>query len=250
MKANSFLLLLWIFFLIGCSTPSTPKPEKTPEIENISFVNHEQPDIKLDFSPFEKAGCSSNGSGKWYECSSKSPLFKLGCNSIIREPFLGGITPSYPIVGCYRMLTEFTSDDECIEIEDRLAWVACYQYVIFKEGNYQILRNMDEIRAAFAPVDSSEEALAFALLSNSDYSVQYGQTRKDNFVYYVQKIEDTYVETDSKGYIVHLFETRTIGCGPFDTNAVEVKVSRDGQVEEVSRFPVYRDPSEDGLCVD
>ena len=48
----------------------------------------------------------------------------------------------------------------------------------------------------------------------------------------VQELEDTYVEATTDGYFVHVFYTPTYGCGQFETDAVEVKVTYDGYFEE------------------
>ncbi len=41
-----------------------------------------------------------------------------------------------------------------------------------------------------------------------------------------------------------------LAAAPLNTEAVEIKVTTDGVLEEVDRYPVYRDPSEDNMCVD
>jgi hypothetical protein len=199
------------------------------------IINHERPGLKLsslEFSDLEK------------------------CDRLEREDLWGGLTPNYPLVSCIRDFTEHTSWDavlpnECFQIEKRFHRMSCQEYVIAKDGDYQHIRSMDDLRAVFAPVDSPEEALAFALMSNNDYSALYGQVEKFGYVYYVETIEDTHVLSSlPEGYTVNVFYITRFGCGHFDVIAINVKVSIGGQVKEINRYPIYRDPSRDGFCVD
>lgn len=220
---------------------------------SFRIINHKKPDLQVDFLVFQNAGCKSNGYGS-YECNEQSPLLKIGCNSIAKEDLLGGFTPNYPTVYCDYFFPEHEEQvdvppKECFSTTIMINGAACSRLVIFKDNNYQVIKSIDELKILFAPVDSPEEALSFVLAVTKNYA-QYGQTRNNNYVYDVQKLEDTYVETIADGYIVHVFYTPGIGCGPFETEAVEVKVTRDGQIEEINRIPVYRDPANDMLCVD
>ena len=122
----------------------------------------------------------------------------------------------------------------------------CNRYVIYKDGNFQLIKTMDEFRTLFVPVDSPNEALGFALATGW-YTANYNQTKLSDYVFTVEELEDTYVETITDGYIVHVFYTPPFGCGVFETSAVEVKVTYDGQIEEVERHPVYH--TKDSICV-
>ena len=85
MHRNLWIGLLVIGFLAGCG----PK-----------VVNHPQPDLRVDFSPFENAGCALDEYG-WYRCQEDSTLYKLGCDVIEKTPdMLGGLSPAYPMATC------------------------------------------------------------------------------------------------------------------------------------------------------
>ncbi len=229
-----YLVYLWV----------TPYPYK--------IINHEKPSVQAEFSPFMNIGCKY-----WaydlYNCEEGSPLLNLGCNTIEDKPLLGGLLPNYPIAGCILEIDENMNvvdvpDNECFYIDGGFITI-CTRYIIYKDGKYQLVKTMDEFRTLYAPVDSPDEVLSFAL-AVGDYFAGYGQTRRGDYVYSVKEMEDTFVETTTDGYLVHVFSTPAFGCGPFETNAVQIKVTYDGNVEEVSRHPVYRDPSEDNMCVD
>lgn len=111
------------------------------------------------------------------------------------------------------------------------------------------MKTIDELHMLYAPVDSPDEALSFAL-TIGDYSAYYGQTKKINYVYSVEELEDTYVKTTSDGYFVHVFYTPVFGCSPFETQAVDITVTFDGRVNVINSYPVYYDSSRPKECVD
>jgi hypothetical protein len=123
------------------------------------------------------------------------------------------------------------------------------RYVIFKDGNFHLIKNPDEFRAMFAPVDSADEALSFTLALTDVYA-QYDQKFNRKYRYTVETLEDTHVDKTSDGYIVHASDYQFFGCGPHYYYAVDVMVSPDGKVQEILRTKIYRDPALDDLCQD
>jgi hypothetical protein len=123
------------------------------------------------------------------------------------------------------------------------------RYVIFKDGNFQLIKNPDKFRSVYAPVDSPDEALSFAL-ALADVYAQYDLKFNLKYHYEVKTLEDTSVETAGDGYIVHAFDYQFFGCGPHYYYGVDLNVTPDGRVEEISRTPIFRDPRLDGLCQD
>ena len=176
-----------------------------------------------------------------YWCYEGNPLFELGCNSITDRPLLGGLSPSYPIAACTHDLYEVYSTEGCIFTEGSMFFY-CERYVIFRNGNFELISSLDEFREIYAPVESPEEALGFALVSDNLFAL-YGQSYNDNYIYSVQDLEDTFVESTTGGYLVHVFYKPSFGCPPFETEAVELKVTTDGYVKEIDRHPVFNDPS-------
>ena len=252
--------LLTFLLLAACTTETVSTATPTPTVNPTStlvpravptIINHERPAIEVDFSPFENAGCVSNG--YYYECDEQGAL-SGGCTSISKSDMLGGLSPTYPIAFCNYIYPEGSKKTvdfslECFDANVRIYGWDCSRIVIYKDSQYILIKNMEEFRSHFVPVDSSEEALGFAFVSSDFYPI-FGHEMQKNYVYYVQIIEDTYVEKITDGYIVHLFYTHFIGCGPHDTEAVDVKVTYDGYVKQINRYPIYRDPEEDSLCVD
>jgi hypothetical protein len=214
-------------------------------------VNHIKPDLKVDFSPFENVGCEVDWPG-FFSCSDQSTLGKIGCQKIEENDLLGGLTPSYPIAVCrywfYPPGSRNVPTTECFSSYLNPGdFVLCNRFIIFKDGKYSLIKNLDQFRNIFAPVDSPAEALSFALTDDSLF-VEYGLTYHDTFKYSVPKVEDSFVSTVDDGFLVHVFDIPEYGCSPYDLEAVEVKVTRDGQTIIINRSPVYHNPSGGGMC--
>jgi hypothetical protein len=228
----------------------TPLPLSHPTPYPYKIINHEKPKIQADFSPFTNVGCKSYRD--FYDCEEGSQLLNLGCNTIENKPLLGGLTPAYPIAACnfefQVRIGGAKKPDDCFYYFGGFK-TFCRRYVIYKDGKYQIIKTMDDFRQLYSPVDSPSEALSFALATDN-YFASYGQTKRSDYIYSAKELEDTFVESVTGGYLVHVFYTPTQGCGPFVTRAVEIKVTYEGLVEVVNYFPVYRDPSEDEICIE
>jgi hypothetical protein len=220
------------------------------------IINHPKPELKVDFLPFENAGCPADDYGT-RPCDPESALYALGCDQIDEVPALmGGLTPAYPMAVCNYMpyYRPDVADPFNIPQSEYFFNVGgpmpdLVRYVIFKDGGFQLVKNPDEFRAVFAPVDSPDEALSFALGLANVYA-QYDLKFNIRYRYEVKALEDTFVEATGDGFIVHAFDYQFFGCGPHYYYSVELMVTPDGKVQENSRIKIYRDPSEDGVCVD
>jgi hypothetical protein len=123
------------------------------------------------------------------------------------------------------------------------------RYVLIRDGGFQLVKNEEEFRAIYAPIESPDEALSYALAMRN-LSAYYGLEYNREYEYFVDEIEDTHVETVADGYSVHLYHYQLFGCGPHNTYAIELLVDPQGTITQVAQEAVFKDPSEDGLCVD
>jgi hypothetical protein len=128
-------------------------------------------------------------------------------------------------------------------------WPVFVRYVVFHDDRFQSIKSEGQFREFFAPVETPDEALSYAL-ALKNLSAYYGLELNPEYEYSVDELEDTHVKSTPDGYLVHLFSYQMFGCGPHYTKAVDLLVTDRGTIEEVAREPVYRDPSEDDLCVD
>jgi hypothetical protein len=239
------LLLLPILFLIlaGCQS-------------GVTFINHPRPDVTVDFSPFEDAGCPPNENGTRY-CEGDGTLGSLGCDRITKpSDLLGGLQPAYPIARCIiePFLDQENGDadfpqDGTYFYRDGGLYPSFIRYVIYKDGDFTLIQNQEEFQAHFAPIDSEDEALSYTLAMKRA-SAYFDLKLKLLYEYFVDEIEDTHVVPVDKGFQVHLFHYQFFGCGPHETSALTYLVSASGEIEQISAEPIFKDPTEDDICVD
>ena len=228
------IILLLIIVLVSCA-PSPPR-----------IINHEKPNLQVDFSPFKNFGCEFF-SPIWYRCEEGSLLYNLGCSYVEEMPSLGGLIPKYPIAAC---ILEINEDSDVADLPDSCLYydggftTYCYRYVIYKEHSYQLVEGTEGFREFYAPVNSPDEALSF-VLANDDYEAYYEQTKNKDYEYFAQTLEDTFVETVVDGYIVHVFNTYSV-CDAYETRSIQIKVTHDGYLTELNNTLVYRDPTRYG----
>jgi hypothetical protein len=242
MKYASWSWLAVMGLLAGCVIPK--------------IINHPKPELKVDFSPFEDVGCLADEYGTRL-CEPDSALYALGCDRIDKPPdLMGGLAPDYPMAVCIYMPYYRPDVVDPFKIPQSEYFYniggpmpELVRYVIFKDGNFLLIKNSDEFRAVFAPVDNASEALSIALVMMDVYP-QYDLKFDIRYRYEVETLEDTFVETTGDGYMVHAFDYQFFGCGPHYYYAVELMVTTDGRVQENSRTKIYRDPLKDGLCQD
>ncbi|HET9905016.1 MAG TPA: hypothetical protein VFQ23_00200 [Anaerolineales bacterium] len=216
-----------LIFLAACS--GEPK-----------FINHPAPNLSVSFDAF----------------NNDESLNALGCDEIqIPSDLLGGLDPSYPIAIC-AIRPDEVSEELRAEIDSGQFFYYTgglfgnyIRYVIYQNGEFLLIKTAEDFRRIFAPIESSQEALSY-VLAVKNLSAYYGLKHDPAYKYEVNTIEDTYITPDSDGFLVHLFHEQVFGCGPHWTSEVDVRVSVEGNVEEVASQPILRDPNLDDLCVD
>jgi hypothetical protein len=244
MVANKKIWLAVVFLLSAACAIRTPSfLSSGPKV-----INHPAPALTVDTAPFQNAGCGT--SPDYQPCDAASPLGELGCANIRdTSPLLGGLTPAYPMVYC---ITRYQRSAD--PPDPALFHKAClagqnYRLALSRDGQTQLVNNLAELQAAFAPIETPDEALSYAMAA-SGFEAQYGYKADSSYRYKVQQVEDTHVDTTGTGYVVHLFDSYICGCGPHAYKSVDVTVTRDGQIEVGQRQPVSEDPKMDGLCID
>jgi hypothetical protein len=212
-----------------------------------SFVNHTPPELTVDFEPFEDSGCPLDRYN-FRRCEADSPLAALGCDEIRQVDLLGGLDPPYPIAECLSSLYNGPEERDYLFRRGCMEPVAV-RYVVWREDEFHLIETDDELRALFAPIETAEEALSFALAVQGSLSARYGLTyQPESTKYLAGRIQDTHVESLPDGYLVHLFYREYCGCSYHETAAVDVHVTEQGYLEEVKRQAVYRDLLE--MCID
>ncbi len=246
MKLSQLFPLVLMLLLIGCQ--NRPK-----------FINHTQPNWAVDFAPFWDAGCPADEYGR-FRCQPESPLAEFGCYEI-EEPsdLLGALDPAYPLAVCViapgrQSDTPHIAVDQIREEESYIYWTSgldprFYRYVIYDGTDFQLLQTKADFQNIFAPIETPEEALSYTL-ALTNRRAYYDLTFDKELEYFVDEIEDTHVQTNEDGYLVHLFGYQEFGCGPHNTYNIDTKLSRSGELTDLERINVYKDPADDGLCID
>lgn len=252
------LLFVAVFFVfsIACSLGNivdsveqeapTEEPEEAEELPKV--VNHDSP----SFAPLMEmpnTGCNDEGYG-WIACPEESEPAKLGCVTISPlNDTIGGLTPALPIMAC-RM--EMMYED--LPKEEYLYNIGCptnmyVRMLTWHEGSFDIIKGVPDMQKFFAPVDSPEEAISYAVAATG-YWAEFGVEVHKDYRYLSDEIEDTHAVETGNGYVVNLFGWQLCGCGPHTYYRVDVTVSRDGEVSLSDRIPLYEKPEDDGVCID
>jgi hypothetical protein len=228
------------------SATATPRPTPTvPPTISVppTIIPHPKPALSVDLQVLRDAGCAIDWGrygGAWV-CPDNAAIKALGCDTLAPDNLFAGFTPFYPIMRC-RTFQSPPPDSEHFRCVDG----GYHSYLLFKDGQYRLIANQSELQALFAPVESADEALAFALVA-TDLAAKYGLEGVGG-QYYAETIEGTHVDEAPEGYVIHLFANTEplCGCGPHITSAVDVLVTREGRVEVISTQPAYGY----GACID
>ncbi len=224
-------------------------------VRPVTFIHHPQPEEMTSspaYSPdVEKENCWQDENGQ-RACVSEEVRKKINCRTTREIPEIqNGVSPAYPIFICFvdRSSLDYGNKEMDYFYVTGGMLGAPIRYVAYIDGEFVLIKSEDEFRKVFAPITSPEEALAFTL-AFMNVDAYYGLEYNLEYVYYIRTIEDTYVLEKGDGYLVHVFYREIFGCGPRNTYAVDVKVTRDGHVSELSRKAIFRNRADDGMCVD
>jgi hypothetical protein len=118
-----------------------------------------------------------------------------------------------------------------------------------KRHKFLYSSNITRSSKFFAPIETKEEALSYAILITGNYP-QYEFLVPFHYKKYVHKIKSTYSIEKDNYYEVGLFEYGVCGCGPHIHFSVIVKISKNGEIIETEHKKLYSNPLENGLCID
>lgn len=212
------------------------------------IIEKPEPNLTVDISPFIKAGCVKEKN--YLSCPSINLEEKYSCNRIaLPSKYLGGLLPKVPIVECTFWKKNWTTDEGIILKGCVAPILNLNKYIVLINGEFKLINNKEEFKQFFAPVETPEEALSFVVALTNSYPM-YDIKIPPRYVVFKSKIEATYVKEISEGFKVHLFDYQLCGCGPHLYYAVDYLVTNTGEIQEISRQKIYKDPMEDGLCVD
>ena len=246
MKKTLYAFLLVIAFAgSGCRLFNLNYPE---------IVHYPKPDLKVNGNAFQKAGCLP-GDYNRLDCSSIPSIAALECDQIYRTgDLLGGLDPNLPLAQCeYAPYRHEQYDLESFEgtylFNSGCSMAFLVRYLVPQGDGFTLVHNQDELAEIFAPIETPEEALSYAIAATGLTAV-YDTDLPRSYRFLVDKIEDTHVDQTSAGYEVFLYDDYLCGCGPHTVSLVKVQVTPEGKVSLMNPVPVYEDPKNDDLCID
>ncbi|MBP1694562.1 MAG: hypothetical protein H6Q37_2445, partial [Chloroflexi bacterium] len=103
---------------------------------------------------------------------------------------------------------------------------------------YYIASNPGIVQDLYAPIETPEEALSYALLL-TNYEPKYNQGIIANAEYFTPVIEDTHVDKLANGFGLHLFVSEPTSSCESSTSAVDVLVYPTGRWMETNKSIQY-----------
>lgn len=240
------------------ATP-TVTPTPTPEItvvlpQLISYAEPEWPAVNTDV--FLELGCSFLSERyAYYKCALEA-LEPLQCTHLgTADPRWRGVTPAYPIVECFVTFSDpypneppkVTISDETLDelmagkrIDEYGTWSAWVnvRYLTHQNGEFVVLKDAADAQQAFAPIESPQEALSYALLLTRLYAF-YHEPLEATYEYFSDTVEDSHVVERDGGYDVLLYHYEPQDCTPYRYSTQWVSVSTAGEIELQPQEPIY-----------
>lgn len=234
------VLVQFCVLLLALTSCSYPQFKRSPDI-----IQHDPPVFSVDDSYFVSTNCYNDLSCLPNGLISTDPQY----DHIEKAPdLLGGLTPFVPLAVLTSNWYQPIPDVAFMYVKSCLS-TRHVRYLALVDGELILLDSIDSMAAVYAPIESAEKALSFAL-ATTGYSAIYDLESTSNLKLLVDPLEETFVAETPEGYTVHLFDTFLCGCGPHIMRSIEVQVSREGKVTQSQPIDAFRDPAIDDLCVD
>jgi len=238
---------------------------KSPQLPKL--INHPHPNLQVDLATFLKAaGCQKGEALEIVGCENLRA--QMGCDKLIQpDPLWGGIVPAYPMALCLILpnarqypkspteakkmaLTVIKSiEQEGYFTREPGKETRYTRYVILRDGQFKLIKNIEELQQVFAPIESSLEALSYALMI-TQLKAYYGQKLNPTYRYYADVIEDTHVVGTKDDYNMLLYSYKNSGCGSHPVSTTSVTVKMNGMISYPSQQLAYANPAEDNICFD
>lgn len=201
-------------------------------------------EIENDSNGFIDAGCLAEDYN--LNCDSLGLEERFGCMRIVNaSQELENLSPQLPVVECLYLGKESGGFQGILR---EGCMMPLFRKYIAKQGEeIKLIESIDDFRSEFAPVETKEEALAFAIALTSSLP-RYDTSVPEGYFLVSPAIVPTYANETEEGYIVHLFDSELCGCGTHPYYAVDYLVSRDGNVTELSREEVFNSTRQ--VCFD
>jgi hypothetical protein len=240
MKPTFQIIIILSLLMVGCSTATT---------ENPKIVNYPQPEFiqDQDALAIKNAGCVYDASTNGWNCQPDAQLGSMGCKTIWTFDQVGSFAPLF-IWGCYRY-DDVVSDQFILKTDCGDNHLYSMGIVLFQDGKYQLLnlKSIDDLKNAFAPIDSGDKALSYILIANNFYSMldnlapQFTIDQADlsqPVTFHVTEFDGTHAEKTDDGYIVNLYTANSC-CADQDIYAENILVTTVGDIKIIDKKLVF-----------
>ncbi|MEJ5202000.1 MAG: hypothetical protein WHV66_07160 [Anaerolineales bacterium] len=219
-KIDLLKLIVPILMLVSCSRPAV-------------IIEYPPLDWAVNAQRLRDTGCLGNLQESCPE------LVALGCDAINAPGFyLGGLQPPYAVMECIHENGQPPNPEyfkQPAGLDSRYR-----SYAIHQQEKFKLIIKKSEFKEIFAPVESTEEALSYAMAMTS-LKARFDLDASANIDYLVDVIEETHAEYTPNGYLVYLFDwSHKMGCDNHPFYAVKVLVTQEGDVHEMERQEIYR----------
>jgi hypothetical protein len=192
-------------------------------------------EIPNNSNAFIDSGCV--GEGFSLNCDSLGLKEKFGCMQIVNaSQELDNLSPGLPIVECLYLGNDSGPSQGILR--EGCMMPLFRKYVVKQGEDFKLIESAEDFKSEFAPVETKEEALAFAVALTSSLS-RYDTSAPEGYFSVSSAITPTYANETENGYLVHLFDSELCGCGTHPYYAVDYLVSKDGNVTEIARQEIY-----------
>ena len=248
-KRNWFSILLPVLMLILVSACAIPWINDT----NENIVTSKPPETVVnDLSPFQNIGCIWQ-SENYAVCPQESVPKKMGCDSLTKPPeYLELLAPDSQFVICSffpHMQAEADDTDAKGLYDSGCKAQSKERLLVYQNGDYLLIRDLEDLQYNFAPVNSCEKALGYAMAATG-FTGRFDLESLKDYRILAEKLEETSVISTTDGYEMVLYSKQLCGCGPHTTSMLKVKVTSSGEIVVLKSIPAFENPEEDTLCVD
>lgn len=246
-KITRLLFLTIVFFITSACV--LPWFNQTIEID----VTSEPPVVSTqDPSPFQNIGCTWQ-SEDYAICPEGSIPKKMGCDTLISpSKYVGFLDSESQFMGCtYAPQLQTPPDDtEAKGLYDSGCSLKVKQrLLVYHEGDYLLIRDLEDLKYNFTPVSTPEQALSYAIAATGS-EARYDLEDLKGYRILSDELQETTVQAVEGGFEVVLFRYQACGCGPHTTFMQTIKVTTTGDIEFISSTSAFENPEEDDLCVD
>jgi hypothetical protein len=224
---------LLVAALLGCGAQSKPVTVVTVPASSSSAEVVATPREPVAWQPFLDAGCVAKETE--LDCSKSTLEGASKCLWPLRHVAVAFDPPAY-VAECHVRDGDGLRTTGCKLTSNVVLYAA-------KRSGIVRIATKKELVAAFAPVKTAEEAIAFAHVLSGDDAYDKAVTADDGTAMITRPL------LLNDDFRFKLFRSQICGC-EHPVSSVNYRVTRDGTVTEIAHAIVLRNAHDDGMCKD